>query len=52
MISLLKSLQLKFSPVFYNFLSSPFLFCPHLKSNFRYVGGMGFINGGEADSYR
>lgn len=52
MISLLKSLLLKFSPVLYNILSPPFLFCPHLKSNFRSVGGIGFTNERETDSYK
>ena len=51
MISLLKILFLKFSPVFYTFLSPPFLFCPHFKLSFRYVGGMGFSNVGEMDGY-
>lgn len=50
-ISLFKSLFLKFSPVLCTFLSPAFLFCPHLKSNFTYVGGMGFSNVGEMDSY-
>lgn len=45
-----KSLFLKSIHVLYTFLSPSFLFCPHFKSNFRFVGGMVFSNEREMDS--